>query len=185
MYSGDSTRVVHPLFHEEDDGSTPISPLQLIVGEISLTRAISLNEIWHSRLPVAKKSNMQRVRHLCCFGAHFANVFYAVGIWTDPIARRLNGLDILELRRFAIASDAPPNTATRIMRIMRMMIVNKFPHIKKLISYQDCEVHLGTIYAAAGWNPVSVTIPKNGWNTRKRDKSQANSKNKVRWEYDL
>ena len=89
LQSGESIRVVHPLFQVEGGGSTPTSPLQLHVGEISLDMAIRLNELWHSRLPNVVKNNVQRVRHLACFCAEHDGIYYASAIWTDPIARLL------------------------------------------------------------------------------------------------
>lgn len=103
LQSGESIRVVHPLFQVELGGSTPTSPLQLHVGEISLDMAIRLNELWHSRLPNVVKNNVQRVRHLACFCAEHDGIYYASAIWTDPIARLLNGRNWLELRRPALS----------------------------------------------------------------------------------
>ena len=90
---GDSIRVVHPLFQEEGGGSIPTSPLQLYIGEISLDVAIRLNATWHSRLPEVVKNNVQRVQHLACFCAEHEGIYYPSAIWTDPIARLLNGRD--------------------------------------------------------------------------------------------
>lgn len=183
--SGDSIRVVHPLFQEEGGGSTPTSPLQLHFGEITLDLAIKLNALWHSRLPNAVKNNMQRVRHLACFGAEFSDLFYMSAIWTDPIARLLNGRDWLELRRMAISDDAPKNTASRALRIMRIMVKRKWPHLKHIISYQDCDVHTGTIYLAAGWKREAENDSGN-WIRDKRDRRQAQAPgNKVRWGCDI
>ena len=178
---GDSIRVVHPLFQEEDGGALPTSPLQLHFGEIALDLAIQLNAIWHSRLPNAIKSNMQRVKHLVCFGAEFAGRFYQVSIFTDPVARMLNGNNWIELRRMAIANDAPPNTASRSLRIMRLLIQKKWPHLQRMISYQDCDVHTGTIYLAAGWQRETENLSGN-WIRDNRDRRIAQAPGrKLRW----
>lgn len=181
--SGDCIRVVHPLFQVEGGGSIPTSPLQLHVGEITLDKAIELNALWHSRLPVANATNMQRVRHLACFGAEYDGIFYACAIWTDPIARAYNGRHWLELRRMAISDDAPANTGSRLLRIMRLMIRRKWPHIARLISYQDTEVHDGTIYKAAGWSRMGENKAWSwtGRTGRPRNTEQAKS-TKNRWE---
>ncbi len=182
---GDSTRVVHPLFQTEDGGSIPTSPLQLHLGRISVDLAIELNAIWHSRLPVVEKSNIVRTSELVCFGAEFANVWYASAIWTNPIARRLNGRGWLELRRFALAPDAPANSGSRLLRVMTGQIKQAYPQITKLISYQDVAVHAGTIYSAAGWVNANFSDHKsNLWDTRKRNFNQATG-GKVRWEKDI
>ena len=184
-FRGDSIRVMHPLFQVEDDGSTPISPLQLNVSECDISTAIALNELWHSRLPNVVKSNIQRTRNNVCFAAYFDNKYYASAIWTDPIARNLNGKLMLELRRLAIANDAPKNTASRVLKLMRLLIKTKFPFIETLISYQDTDVHTGTIYKAAGWvNTNRSKVSKTGWNSRDRNKMQATG-DKIRWEYSM
>lgn len=180
--SADSIRVVHPLFQEEGDGSRPISALQLTVREIGLRRARVLNAQWHSRLPQTSFSNMTRVKMRICFGAEYQNVWYAVAIWTNPIARNLNDNPWLELRRFAIAPECPANTASRLLRVMRTLISARMPGVERLISYQDTEVHRGVIYRAAGWKPEAVN--KSGvWDRPNRKRKAAQSEAaKVRWE---
>jgi hypothetical protein len=92
---------------------------------------------------------------------------------------------MLELRRLAICSEAPKNTATRILKIMIREIKRKFPEIIKLISYQDTEVHRGTIYKAGNWKIGGETkgIP---WSTTKRVRNKEQTlANKIRWEFDL
>ena len=130
---GDSIRVVHPLFQEEGGGSIPTSPLQLHIGEISSKQAILLNELWHSRMPRLDCYAVCKP----CFAAEFENIFYAIAMWSLPIAanRLKNGKESLELRRMAIADDAPKNTASRMLKIMTMMIRKQRPDIKRLISY--------------------------------------------------
>ena len=180
MYSGDSIRVVHPLFQGEGDGAIPISPLQLEIQEMPMKIALGLNDFWHSRLP--QLTNWQGCE---AFGAFYKNLYYAVAIWGRPVARAYNGKGYWELRRMAIADDSPKNTASRMIRIMKLMIRKKRPEIVRLISYQDTGVHKGTIYRASGWNIGGRK--KNigtGWNTRKRNMMQTTS-DKIRWEYDL
>lgn len=184
--SGDSTRVVHPLFLVDDGGSIPTSPLQLHIGKISIDLAIKLNSIWHSRLPEVDKSNIIRTRFLACFGAEYGGIWYATAIWTNPIARLLNERPWLELRRFAIAPDAPKNTASRMIRVMIAELRRRCPNITKLISYQDEAVHNGTIYRAAGWVIGSRLKGNSEWDrpNRSRKETQAPSP-KTRWEFDL
>lgn len=96
-----------------------------------------------------------------------------------------NGKEILELRRLAIADSAPPNTATQAISYMQKEIKRTMPDIKKLISYQDTEVHTGTIYKASNWN-IGAETPLMDWTTenRKRNTLQSNA-SKIRWEYDI
>jgi hypothetical protein len=118
----------------------------------------------------------------CCFGAEFGCIWYAAAIWTAPTARMLNGRGWLELQRFAIAPDAPKNTASRMLRVMAAKIRKAHPTIIKLISYQDTEVHRGTIYSAAGWRAANRS-EGGEWSrpSRKRNGAQSTAQ-KIRWE---
>jgi len=177
---GESIRVVHPLFQEEGGGSIPTSPLQLHIGKIPILVARQLNLEWHSRMP--ELTNWQACT---AYGAVYGGMYFAVAIWGNPVAREYNGRNYWELRRMAISSDAPKNTASRMLRVMRLLIAKEKPEIVKFISYQDTEVHTGTIYKAAGW--VIGGKKKNigtGWNTRNRPVMQS-AADKVRWEFDL
>jgi hypothetical protein len=128
-----------------------------------------------------------RNKDYVCFVAESSNLYYAVAIWSSPVAanRLKNGETALELRRMAIAQDAPENTASRMLRIMRQIIARELPHIETLLSYQDTEVHKGTIYKAAGWQAVACNEGTD-WTTSKRKRNTAQSlAAKVRWEYSM
>ena len=61
----------------------------------------------------------------------------------------------------------------------------KFPDLIKLVSYQDKEVHLGTIYKASNWISAS-DVPLLDWTTKSRKRTALQSDaGKVRWEYSL
>ena len=179
-------RLAYPLFHK-DVGSVPDSPLKFNIGEINVKLACELNKIWHSRLPRIDWTNVVRNTYYVCYAAEYEGIYFAVAIWSSPIAQNKfkNGSGILELRRFAISPEAPHNTASRMMKVMIKLIKKKFPKIKKLISYQDVEVHRGTIYKASGWVAVSKSRGAS-WTTnkRKRNKEQTLAA-KIRWEYNL
>ena len=174
-----------PLFRSGLGGATPTSALQLSIRIVNVHRAIELNKTWHSRLPNVDWSNIVRASPSVCFVAEYNDISYASAIWSAPCARLLNGRNWLELRRLAIAPDAPKNTATRMLRVMRLMIAKELPAIVNLISYQDTEVHTGTIYRAAGWKPT-VRNECGDWQRPNRQRNAAQSLSpKVRWEYAL
>lgn len=181
--SGDSIRVVHPLFPTEGGGSIPTSPLQLRVGIVTMDVAKALNAEWHSQLPDFT-SPPER-----CVGmaAEHEGRYYVAAIWSPPLARMLNNQGIYELRRLAIAPDAPKNTASRMLRVMRILIYRKRPDLLKLISYQLLGIHTGTIYKAAGWKAVRQdrggewARPQLGRHNRPVQASTP----KIRWEYVL
>lgn len=177
---GESIRVVHPLFQAGGRGSSPTSPLQLHLGWILPTLGVRLNELWHSRLP----SFTAPLGQFEAIGAEHGGIFYAVAIWSWPVARMLNRTrhEYYELRRLAIAPDAPKNTASRMLRVMRLMIGKDKPLVQNLISYQDTDVHTGAIYKAAGWKATATRRPDE-WDcqTRPRRKVQ-NVSRKIRWQ---
>ena len=182
---GDSIVATRSLFQTGDGGSIPTSPHQLEAIEISPVLASDMNKEWHSRLPDIDWSCVTRNTHYVCYGAYYLGRWYAVAIWSSPVAqnRFKNGREILELRRFAISSSAPKNTASWMIGVMRRMISKKFPDIRRLVSYQDVDTHKGTIYKASGWARTSENRFAD-WNTNTRTRNAAQStSDKVRWEF--
>ena len=182
----DIARVAYPLFHADDGGSSPTSALQLNVREVNVRQAQKLNDMWHSVLPDTHLGNLVGKPKVVCYEAEFNEVAYAVAIWTSPIAanRLINGWSMLELRRLAIADDAPKNTASRMLRIMRILISRKFPDVIRLISYQAEAHHSGTIYKASGWTRASRSESSSWHKTTQRDLRQTGSA-VIRWEYSM
>lgn len=145
----DSIRVVHPLFQAEEGGSTPTSTLQLYFHAVDIKTAAVLNRAWHSRLPKFARPTCR-----IAYAAEFDNRYFAVAIWTNPLARMLPQQTWIELNRMAVAPDAPKNTASRMLAWMARDMRKRFPVAANLISYQDIETRAGTIYRAAGWTPT-------------------------------
>jgi hypothetical protein len=177
----DSIMVMYPLFQTGEGGSTPTSALQLVLQPIPFETALNCNRVWHSRLPRLGTGFVKKMP-FPCFGAVFNGVLYAVAIWSNPVARRLPQKKWLELRRLAIAPDAPRNTASRMLRVMALLLKRARPEVEVLVSYQDTEVHTGGIYKAAGWTPTLLS-GGDEWDRpgRSRPKAQSAAK-KQRWE---
>lgn len=185
----DGARAAYPLFQTGDGGSRPTSALQLFLAPIDFKDARRLNKRWHSRLPLlgaGSRSNLSRM--FICYGAEFDGFWYAVAIWSLPAARGLpSDRTCLELRRLAVAPDAPRNTASRMLRVMALLLRRSRPELTRLVSYQDTEVHTGGIYKAAGWERIELRPRKAAeWSckSRPRPKSQSAAQ-KVRWEKSL
>ncbi len=171
-------------FQLKDGGLIPTSPLQMRVREISVFAACKLNAKWHSRLPVIDWSNVVRNTYYVCYGASFDNHWFAVAIWSDPVARnRLReGDTMLELRRMAISPESPRYTASWMIGVMVKLIKKRFPKLTRLISYQDTEVHTGTIYKASGWQSAFVSKGID-WTTVSRNRNRPQTlADKIRWE---
>lgn len=181
---GDGVPVASPLFQGEGGGSIPTSPLQFEFKECDVVTACQLVSLWHSRLPRIEPGNANMYPAVF-YVAEFDEGLFATAIWSQPVARLLNGRNWIELRRFAISPQAPRNTASRMLSWMVKDIRRKFPKVERAISYQDTEVHHGTIYKASGWTAgkESGSIGT-GWNSRPRNTMQSTAP-KVRWEYPL
>lgn len=179
----EGVRVAHPLYQAGGDGSHPISALQLRFVPVGVRTAKALNRLWHSRLPrIGDPDSIFKAG--ACFAAEFAGVYYAAAIWSRPVARLLP-LDgsWLELRRLAVAPDAPRNTASRMLGWMARHFRANRPEVVRLLSYQDTAVHTGGIYRAAGWSPVEVPGSNTDWNMPGRPRPAVQSDApKVRWE---
>ncbi len=164
----------------------PLSPKEMKVLSIGVDQAMQYNELWHSRLPKTQKGNLTRNKHFIFYGAEFKDHCFASAIWTTPVANnRLSENEIwLELRRLAIAPDAPKFTATWMIAKMIKAIKVKHPEITKLISYQDTDVHTGTIYAASNWIKEGQSKGTD-WNVTRDRKASQSTSDKVRWTYRL
>jgi hypothetical protein len=126
-----------------------------------------------------------RNKDYACYIAEYDDIAYAVAIWSSPIAanRMKEGANALELRRMAISDKAPSNSASRMIGIMRRDISKNLPHIKLLVSYQDVDVHQGTIYKASGWKAAAQSNGES-WTNKNRTRNKAQSESsKIRWEY--
>ena len=182
MHCADDAMVAFPLFQAEYGGSTPTSALQLRFARTTEERFVKLNALWHSRLPKVGSLHFR-----VCYAAEFGNQIYAVAAWSNPVARLLPQRSWMELRRFAIAPNAPRFTASRMLAWMRRDIAKRFPAVEKLISYQDLKVHTGTIYRASGWKEAQNFTPRArgwiGWGNRPR-KGRTNQAvaPRMRWE---
>ena len=159
--------------------------------EIQETRAqvaCMLNELWHSKLPKIHWSNVVRNKHYICYALKYKQAIIGVAIWSSPVAanRFKDGDKLLELRRLALSDVCPRNTASFVISSMIKDIKVRFPELIRLVSYQDTEAHLGTIYKASNWTAAPIQTSLLDWTTAKRKRSSLQSTaDKVRWEYNL
>jgi hypothetical protein len=144
-------------------------------------RAVELNRAWHSILPRFGTGFIED-QNFPCFAAEFEGRIYAVAIWSNPAARKLPQDTWLELRRMAVASDAPDCTASRMLRIMRLLLHRKYQRVVRVCSYQSKSVHAGTIYRADGWRAVSE-CKGDTWNRPSRARLESQQiDDRIRWE---
>ncbi len=182
----DDVTVAYPLFQEESGGPTPTSTLQLSIYEIPLDVAKALNARWHSRLPEYRTGCRPRQHAWVCFGAECSGIYYAAAIWSHPNSRALDDRQTMELRRLAISSKSPKNTASRMISVMVREIRKMDPRITRFISYQDTEAHTGTIYKASGWVAMTQNNAMDYTHGGKRSRpNQEYMAAKIRWERNL
>ena len=161
----ESIRVMRPSDQMGEGGSIPTSALQLWVERIDTEIAIACNGLWHSHLPRLGRGAVRIP--FPSFGAVFGGRLYAVAIWSNPAARMLPQREWLELRRLALAPDAPKYTASWMLGVMARLIRREMSHVTTLVSYHDTSIHCGTVYSAAGWVRDAVTRGKD-WRTPSR-----------------
>ena len=189
MTRGDGAVVAYPLFHEGDGGSIPTSPLQFEIRELDMRDAAELNRKWHSMLPRTDLGNLLCGNMSVAYVAEYGGRHFAVAILSQPIIRSVCDGKTIELRRLAICADAPKNTATRMLSMVRRLTKAKYPHLDRMVSYQAVDVHHGTIYKAGNWRPVGKVVnarPQRLSGSRQRSTGplQTTSR-KMRWEIDL
>lgn len=183
IVGAESVRVAHPLFQAGGGGSSPTSALHLRLYPVAFPLAVALNRLWHSRLPRYGRGFIKNQSDLC-YAAEYEGLYYAVAIWSNPVARALPQQEWIELRRLAVAPDAPRNTPSRMLAVMARLVSRARPDVLRLVSYSDTEAHTGCIYRAAGW---VATVRHRGrtpdWNTPARPRPPSQSRApKQRWE---
>lgn len=169
------------------EAEPPPKATHLTVEVTTADVCVPLVAAWHSRLP-----HVQRSPWRVCFVAHYDYTAYGVALWNNPSARTLPQT-WLELRRMAVSPDAPHCTASFMLGAMRRQIRALYPDVDRLISYQDQDVHTGTIYKAAGWKAAWVakarvrdrSKPRAGTNRAYRSNANGaapDASAKTRWE---
>jgi hypothetical protein len=86
-----------------------------------------------------------------------------------PAARSLDADRILELTRMYFVDEAPPNTESRALAMMRRHVRRWYPGVRLLLAYSDPEQgHTGIVYEADGWAPFGKTKGATGYGWKSR-----------------
>jgi hypothetical protein len=179
-----------PLWGPVDPVAT--SPRELVCEPVDLRTALRLNREWHSTLPdLGFKVASWGGRSVAFAGLDPSGAVSAVAVWSAPVAaNRIGHLSdhLLELRRLAIPDYAPKYTATWMLGQMARHIRKTSLTVCRLLSYQQTDVHSGTIYKAANWHPAYSQDRHLSWedhsNVRQIGHDQSTAP-KVRWEYQI
>ena len=86
-----------------------------------------------------------------------------------PASRKIDCDRVLELNRMFLVDEAPKNSESQALSLMRRHVRTWLPTIRLLVSYSDPSVgHSGAIYEADGWAPFGSTGKKSGYGWRSR-----------------
>lgn len=99
-----------------------------------------------------------------------------------PTSRELNAGVWLELTRMWFVDEAPKNTESAALAMMRRWVRVWMPEIKGLLAYSNPAVgHVGTVYLADNWAPFGRTkLDHVGWRSRPNRTAETPAR-KVRW----
>lgn len=81
----------------------------------------------------------------------------------------------------AHAPAAPRNMGSWMLARMRAWIRKSMPEIVRIISYQDADIHHGTIYKADNWTQAYEKHTKHTWTNRPGRKG-TERQHKIKWE---
>jgi hypothetical protein len=100
-----------------------------------------------------------------------------------PTSRKIDAQRILELTRMYFVDQAPANTESAALAMLRRFVRRWFQGIRLLLAYSDpAQGHRGTIYEADGWAPFGRTAPSHGcgWKSREGRRDECVG-SKLRW----
>jgi|SRR3990167_2812553 len=99
-----------------------------------------------------------------------------------PTSRKLDPELWLELTRMYFVDEAPKNTESRALGMMRRWVRVWMPEVRGMIAYSDPGAgHNGVIYLADGWAPMGLSDSAHAsWRTRPQ-RRYSEATNKLRW----
>jgi len=86
-----------------------------------------------------------------------------------PTSRELDADHLLELTRMFFVDEAPFNTESKGLAMLRRFVRRWFPQIRLLLAYSDpAQGHRGTVYEADGWCAFGKTARSHGYGWKSR-----------------
>lgn len=156
----DSSTVELPLFQADDGGSSPTSALQLRFREIGANTAAIAYQRWHY---LGDQGFISQIN----FGAYHNQVMEGAISYGPPNATDLDGYwtrhtqgQWWEIKRLVMSPKCPKNSESRFIAIT-MKMLRKLAVVRGVVTYaDDGQGHVGTIYKAAGFQPLGLTDQK-------------------------
>lgn len=86
-----------------------------------------------------------------------------------PGPRAIDQDRVVELTRMYFIDEAPKNTESRALAMMRRYVRTWLTGVRLLLAYSDPAAgHTGMVYEADGWCPFGMTTHKTGYGWRSR-----------------
>jgi len=158
---GDSLRQERSSNPTTGGGSSPTSPLQLVVKSITKNQAAQFYKKWHY---------LGGQGFLAChnFGAFYEDVLVGSISFHPPSAvQTVKGLfgttdqrGFWEIGRLAMTDSCPQNSESRFIRVS-LRLLQQMLEVRAVITYADSSVgHTGVVYKAAGFKYLGLTASK-------------------------
>ncbi len=175
--SAGSSTAEYPLFQMVDDGSIPISALQLRFHQIGNEAASIAYKEWHYLGETRFISTVN-------FGAYWENKLEGAISYGSPNATELEGYfgrhnqhGWWEIKRLAMSPVCPKNSESRFIGYTLKMLKKLF-FVKGVVTYADDGVgHVGTIYKASGFKALGLTKPKKDFYVNNKIQQRGKTKN--------
>ena len=103
-----------------------------------------------------------------------------------PASRSYDADKVIELTRVYFVDEAPTNTESHGLSMMRHWVRKWLPSVRLIVSFSDPSVgHKGKIYDADGWAPFGMTSgvqsQRSGWKSRDGRRIEGQYHKKQRW----
>lgn len=154
-FSGDSSKVQHPLFQMEEGGAVPTSPLQCKVYPCRFKDIRHIFEKYHY-----KGGHMGGGISLCLALKYNERIVGGIVIGKLRQEKKYSKYGkVVELRRMACLDECPKNTESYFLS-KAIWFLKKNTDVEMVISYSDKSVgHTGVIYRAANFKLIGETAP--------------------------
>ena len=119
-----------------------------------------------------------------CFSARYRDSIVAVVVVGRPVARAADDGTELSITRFCRRDDRPANTGSWLIARARQW--GRLEGFDTISAHAGVAGNYGTVYAAAGFECVDVTIADGaGWLTQGDDRKTWDDYERRKWVYDL
>lgn len=155
-------------FHDFDDGSNPIFPLQIQAKDLKIINC-DLKEIREFVEKNHYSHNVNGLKISFCFKIQFNDILIGgviFGQMSTTAWKKFGNSEkeVLELRRLVLLDTAGKNSESRVIGYCLRYIKKNSPSVKVIVSYADpYHNHTGIIYKAANFEYVGLSGKDKGF----------------------